>query len=123
MRKKVYKIITLILTHTKLRPLRDEVSTAVIAHLRVLQCIDKTHLQEMLNLFNLIDFNAKPTPYFDMDNFLMSILFKENLAVKFPTEIKDDESEIIDTFLDELKQWPNAHTAAINYINNKKGNC
>lgn len=97
--KKVYKIITLILTHTKLRPLRDEVSTAVIAHLRVLQCIDKTHLQEMLNLFNLIDFNAKPTPYFDMDNFLMSILFKENLAVKLRTEIKDDEYEIIHTFL------------------------
>jgi hypothetical protein len=97
--KKVYKFITLILTQTKLRPLRDEVSTAVIAHLRVLQCIDKKHLQEMLNLFNLIDFNAKPTPYFDMDNFLMSILFKENLAVKLRTEIKDDEYEIIHTFL------------------------
>ena len=97
--KKVYKIITLILTHTKLRPLRDEVSTAVIAHLRVLHCIDKTHLQEMLKLFNLIDFNSKPAPYLFMENFLMAILFKEKLAVKLRAPIGADEYEIIHKFL------------------------
>ncbi len=120
--KKVYKIITQILTHTKLRSLRDEVTTVVLKHLRALQCIDKKHLREMLNLFNHVDFNTKPTPYFDMDNFLMSILFKENLAVKLRTEIKDDEYEIIHTFLSTTSNSIIVSSGLTTFIDNCRNN-
>lgn len=118
----VYKIITLILKYTKLRPLRDEVSTAVITHLRTLRCIDKKHLREMLNLFNLIDFNVKPTPYFDMDNFLKSILFKENLAVKLRTNIEADEYEIIHTFLSTTSNSIIVSSGLTRFIENVRNN-
>lgn len=120
--KKVYKIITLILTHTKLRPLRDEVSTAIIAHLRVMHCIDKTHLRDMLNLFNLIDFNAKPTPYFDMDNFLISILFKENLSVILRKQVGADEFEIIHKFLSTASNVEFICSGLSKFIQNAKSN-
>lgn len=116
--KKVYKIITQILTHTKLRPLRDEVTTVVLKHLRTLQCIDKKHLREMLNLFNLIDFNVKPTPYFDMDNFLMSILIKENLKVKLRTNVEADEYEIIHTFLSTTSNSTRVSSGLTTFIDN-----
>ena len=118
----VYKIITLILKYTKLRPLRDEVSTALIAHLRTLQCIDKKHLREMLNLFNLIDFNVKPTPYFDMDNFLMSILLKDNLAARLRTNIEADEYEIIHTFLSTTSNSIKASSGLTKFIENVRNN-
>lgn len=120
--KKVYKIITLILTHTKLRPLRDEVSTAVIAHLRVMYCIDKTHLRDMLNLFNFIDFNTKPTPYFDMDNFLISILFKENLSAKLRKQVGVDEFEIIHNFLSTTSNVEFICSGLSKFIQNTKSN-
>lgn len=120
--KKVYRIITLILTHTKLRPLRDEVSNAVIAHLRLLHCIDNKHLREMLNLFNLIDFNAKPAPYFDMDNFLMSILVKENLAVILRTDVEAEEYEIIHTFLSTTSNPIIVSSGLTTFIENVRNN-
>jgi hypothetical protein len=116
--KKVYKIITQILTHTKLRPLRNEVTTVVVKHLRTLLCIDKKHLREMLNLFNLIDFNVKPTPYFDMDNFLMSILIKENLKVKLRTNVEADEYEIIHTFLSTTSNSTRVSSGLTTFIDN-----
>ena len=79
---RVYKIIKLILLQTEHRGLRDEVSRAVIVHLSKLCCLDNRHLEDMLKLFNFIDFNSKTIPYFDVDKFLLSILYKDNLAVK-----------------------------------------
>lgn len=96
---RVYGIIKNILTLSKHQPLRDEVSHVVTMHLNKLYCIDNEHLQATLKLFDLIDFNFKPTPYFDMDNFLLSILKKDNLAVKLHHQIGQDEYKIIHSFL------------------------
>lgn len=97
--EKVYRIITLMLTRTRLQQLRNEVSNAVVTHLSILRCIDYKHLQEMLKLFNLIDFNSESAPDFDLDRFLTSILFKENLAVKLRKQVGENEFKIIHEFL------------------------
>lgn len=96
---RVYKIITDILSFSKLRPLKNEVSQAVTMHLNKLYCIDNEHLQATLNLFNHIDFNSKPVPYLDMDNFLLSILVKDNLVIKLRHQVGLNEYEIIYNFL------------------------
>lgn len=96
---RVYDIIKNILSHSKLQPLRNEVSQAVTMYLSELYFIDNEHLQATLDLLNFIDFNSIPAPYFDMDNFLSSILEKDKLAKTLRHQVGQDEYKIIYSFL------------------------
>ncbi len=118
--EKVYKIITLILTHTKLQPLKDEVSNAVIVHLRILNCIDNKHLQKMLNLFNFIDFNPIRIQKFDINKFLFSILFKSNLAKKLQHDVSNEEYDIVYNFLTTTPQMEFISSGLTTFIQDSK---
>lgn len=81
------------------RGLRDEIYNAIISHLQQIRCIDNRHFKALLHLYDVVDFNSKTIKYFDISDFLMIILVKENLAVKLRHPIGQEEYDIVYDFL------------------------
>ena len=81
------------------RGLRDEIYNAIISHLQQIRCIDNRHFKALLHLYDVVDFNSKTIKYFDISDFLMTILVKENLAVKLRHPIGQEEYDIVYDFL------------------------
>lgn len=79
--------------------LRDEVFNAIITHLQHLRCIDKRHFKALLHLYDIVDFNSKTIKYFDILNFLTTILSKKNLTLKLQYPIGQEEHDIVYDFL------------------------
>lgn len=79
--------------------LRDEVFNAIITHLQHLRCIDKRHFKTLLHLYDIVDFNSKTIKYFDILNFLTTILSKKNLTLKLQYPIGQEEHDIVYDFL------------------------
>ncbi len=88
---------------TSYRPLKEEIITAIIPHVQNLYCYDVEHFRALLKLFEAIDFNSIASRQFDINNFLMSILIKDNLAVKLHKIITIDDNTVISTFLENTK--------------------
>ena len=61
--------------------------------------IDNRHFKALLHLFDVVEFNSKTIKYFDISDFLMTILVKENLAVKLRHPIGQEEHDIVYDFL------------------------
>lgn len=87
------------LSKSDIRDLRDEIYNAIILHLQQLRCIDNRHFKALLHLYDIVDFNSKTIKYFDLSDFLMTILVKENLGVKLGHSIGQEESDIVYDFL------------------------
>lgn len=81
------------------RGLRDEIYNAIIPHLQQMRCIDNRHFKALLHLYDMVDFNSKTINYFDISDFLMTILVKEKLAVKLRHPIGQKEHNIVYDFL------------------------
>lgn len=81
------------------RGLRDEIYNAIIPHLQQMRCIDNRHFKALLHLYDMVDFNSKTIKYFDISDFLMTILVKEKLAVKLRHPIGQKEHNIVYDFL------------------------
>lgn len=96
---KIYDLLER-LAKTNNRGLKDEVYNAIIPHLQKMLCIiDNRHFKALLHLFDVVDFNSKTIKYFDISDFLMTILVKENLAVKLRHPIGQEEHDIVYDFL------------------------
>lgn len=87
------------LSKSDIRDLRDEIYNAIILHLQQLRCIDNRHFKALLHLYDVVDFNSKTIKYFDLSDFLMTILVKKNLGVKLGHSIGQEESDIVYDFL------------------------
>lgn len=87
------------LTKSTVRGLRDEIYNAIIPHLQQMRCIDSGHLKALLHLYDVVDFKSKTIAHFNVMNFLMSILYKENLAVNLKRPIGKEEYNIVHNFL------------------------
>ena len=79
--------------------LRDEIFNAIIPHLQQLGCIDNRHFKALLHLFDILDSNSNTIKYFDVSNFLMSILLRRNLMEKLNHPVGQAESDIVYNFL------------------------
>lgn len=95
---KIYNLLER-LTKSEIRELRDEIYNAIIPHLQKMECIDSRHLKALLHLHNVVDFNSKTIEYFNISEFLMSILIRKNLEVKLRYPIGQEESEVVYDFL------------------------
>ena len=87
------------LSKSDIRNLRNEIYNAIIPHLQQFICIDNRHFKALLHLYDVVDFNSKTIKYFDISDFLMTILVKENLAVKLRHPIGQEEHDIVYDFL------------------------
>lgn len=103
-----------------IQALRTEVSVAIGSHLANLRCIDNLHFKALLNLYNFMDFTSGI--YFDIDNFLLSILLRDNLKFKLYHEVGIEEQEIIHTFLLKTTNQRNMTSALSKFIQNIQKN-
>lgn len=79
--------------------LRDEIFNAIIPHLQQLRCIDNRHFKALLHLYGVVDFNSGIISYFDILNFLMSILVRRNLTMILGHHVGPEEHDIVYDFL------------------------
>lgn len=86
------------LAKSTVRGLRNEIYNAIIPHLQQLRSIDNRHFKALLHLYNVVDFNSKTIKYFDILDFLMSILVKKNLAANLRHPIGQEEHDIVYDF-------------------------
>lgn len=97
---RVYKIIRLILTKSKIDVLKKEVSSIVMEHIKTSYHIDNQHLQAKLELFNYIDSNYLYKDESNLIDFFFSILIIINLNTKFiRKDIEKVDIDIIRNFL------------------------
>lgn len=111
----IYEILSK-LCKIDLPALRTEIGVAIGPHLVHLRCIDNLHFKALLNLYNFIDFTSGN--YFDTDNFLLSILMRDNLQFKLYHKVGVEEQEIVHTFLLETTNQSNMTSALSKFIQN-----
>ena len=95
---KIYSLLER-LVKSDIRDLRDEIYNAIIPHLQQLGCIDNRHFKALLHLYDVVDFNSFTVQNFNVLDFLMSLLVKENLAMKLKHPIAQEEYDIVYDFL------------------------
>lgn len=95
---KIYSLLER-LVKSDIRDLRDEIYNAIIPHLQQLGCIDNRHFKALLHLYDVVDFNSFTVQNFNVLDFLMSLLVKENLAMKLKHPIAQEEHDIVYDFL------------------------
>lgn len=95
---KIYSLLEK-LVKSDIRDLRDEIYNAIIPHLQQLGCIDNRHFKALLHLYDVVDFNSFTVQNFNVLDFLMSLLVKENLAMKLKHPIAQEEYDIVYDFL------------------------
>ena len=95
---KIYSLLER-LVKSDIRDLRDEIYNAIIPHLQQLGCIDNRHFKALLHLYDVMDFNSFTVQNFNVLDFLMSLLVKENLAMKLKHPIAQEEHDIVYDFL------------------------
>lgn len=122
---KIYDLLER-LAKTNNRGLKDEVYNAIIPHLQQMLCIDNRHFKALLHLYDVVDFNSKTIKYFDISDFLMTILVKENLAMKLRHPIGQEEHDIVYDFLSNTTHPARISPALSSFKkkieNNKKAN-
>lgn len=95
---KIYSLLER-LVKSEIRDLRDEIYNAIIPHLQQLGCIDNRHFKALLHLYDVVDFNSFTVQNFNVLDFLVSLLVKENLAMKLKHPIAQEEHDIVYDFL------------------------
>lgn len=108
---KPYRIIR-ILSQSRYRGLRNEVTNATLPHIQSLNIYGVKQLQMLLDLLNYTDLTSFQVKKFDLDNFLLSILYKNNLSTKLKQKIDDEVISVVKSFLQNCK-WSNLFSPAI----------
>ena len=109
---KLYHMICVI-SRSEYKGLRDEIINATIPYIQSLKAYSIEQFQAILDLLNNIDLKSVGTIRFDMDGFLMSIFYRDNLSANLHNEISERIIEIVKLFLHTSK-WKGLLSSAIN---------
>ena len=102
-----------VISRSEYKGLRDEIINATIPYIQSLKAYSIEQFQAILDLLNNIDLKSVGTIRFDMDGFLMSIFYRDNLSANLHNEISERIIEIVKLFLHTSK-WKGLLSSAIN---------
>lgn len=101
---KIYNIIIKLCGY-KFGLIREEVSECVITHLNNLYCTDSFHLKCALRLYNHVNFSDFTLPKFGTDEFIRTLLFKDELSrrIKEYEKEKEEAKSVVHNFFLSVK--------------------